>query len=76
MLLRFRLEVHRAVHKACLDKIKHMGDLLGRDRVFVGTVAFGPPDENYQVLQDMSGILPKNSFQVGLTSILTRSGAK
>ena len=47
----------------CVNRIKHLGDLFGRDRVFIGTVAFGPPSENYEVLQTMAAALPRNSFQ-------------
>ncbi len=47
-----------------MERVKRLGDLLGRDRVFVGTVAFGPPDEDYGVLRAMAGVLPRSSFQV------------
>ncbi|KAJ1495217.1 hypothetical protein T484DRAFT_1763193 [Baffinella frigidus] len=40
-----------------------MGDLFGRDRLYLTTVAFGPPTENFQVLQDMAAVLPRSSFQ-------------
>ena len=47
----------------CINRIKRLGDLFGRDRVFIGTVAFGPLTENYSVLQAMAATLPRNSFQ-------------
>ncbi len=60
-----RNNLRKSVEADCIKKIKSLGDQLGRDRVFVGCVAFGPPDENYAVLQSMAASLPRNSFQVG-----------
>ncbi|KAJ1471508.1 hypothetical protein T484DRAFT_1843857, partial [Baffinella frigidus] len=45
--------------------IVKIGDILGRDRTFIGTVAFGPTSEEFQVLQDMAGALPKGRFHKG-----------
>jgi hypothetical protein len=45
--------------------IRNLGDMLGRDRVQIHTVAFGPEKENYRVLENMAKALPRNSFQVG-----------
>ncbi|KXZ55304.1 hypothetical protein GPECTOR_3g439 [Gonium pectorale] len=54
---------------ACVERVRRIGDLLGRDRVHVHTVAFGPPDENYRVLQSMAKALPGGSFQkLGLSA--------
>ncbi|GFR40057.1 hypothetical protein Agub_g595 [Astrephomene gubernaculifera] len=58
-----RNEVRRAVAEECVSRVRRLGDLLGRERVFVGTVAFGPPDEDYSVLQKMAAALPRSSFQ-------------
>ena len=33
------------------QRLRRIGNLVGRDRVFVGTVAFGKPDEDYSVLR-------------------------
>ena len=52
------------VNEKCLARIRNMGDLLGRDRVSVNTVAFGPAAEDFAVLQAMSKVLPRGSFQV------------
>jgi hypothetical protein len=41
----------------------YLGDMFGRDRMRVHTVAFGPPDENYLVLDEMAKQLPLSSFQ-------------
>jgi hypothetical protein len=59
--------LRKSVEADCVWKIKYLGDQLGRDRVFVGCVAFGPPGENYGVLQSMAASLPRHAFQVGVT---------
>ena len=38
-----RADVKKDVDRECLQKVVQIGDLLGRDRVVVGTVAFAPP---------------------------------
>jgi hypothetical protein len=64
-----RASVMRTVNEQCLKRIDHLGDLFGRDRVYVGTVAFGPPDQQYTVLQQMAERLPRGSFQkLGLSA--------
>ena len=45
-----RAFVKESLLEQCLERITKLGDLYGRDRTFVGTVAFGPPDEDYQAL--------------------------
>eukprot|EP00960_Hanusia_phi_P010114 295371-Hanusia_phi.AAC.1 len=51
-----------------------IGDMYGRDRVFICTVAFGPSDEDYEVLEKMSKVLPNSSFQkLGLSSNCLRT---
>jgi hypothetical protein len=52
----------------------YLGDMFGRDRMCVQTVAFGPPDENYAVLDEMSKQLPLSSFQkLGLSAANLRT---
>jgi hypothetical protein len=58
-----RAEVKRLVLKMCLDRVAALGKLLGPSKAYVGTVAFGPPNENYEVLQLMAEQLPRGSFQ-------------
>ncbi|KAG2454441.1 hypothetical protein HYH02_001460 [Chlamydomonas schloesseri] len=53
----------KSLHQKCLDRIRTMGDLLGRDRVSVNTVAFGPAAEDFTLLRRMSKVLPRGSFQ-------------
>ncbi|KAJ8599256.1 hypothetical protein CTAYLR_006219 [Chrysophaeum taylorii] len=61
--------IRNFVRKECVKKIQLLGDLVGRDRIFVGTVAFGPPTENYSVLQQMAAAVPRSSFQkLGLSA--------
>ncbi|PNH12301.1 Eukaryotic elongation factor 2 kinase [Tetrabaena socialis] len=66
---RCRYAVRQQVQEQCVQRIKKLGDLLGRDRVYIGTVAFGPPSEEYTVLAAMAAALPRNSFQkLGLSA--------
>jgi hypothetical protein len=65
-----RGEVRASVKGKCLDRISRLGDLFGRDRTYVGTVAFGPESEDYQVLKDMAAKLPRGTFQrLGLSAM-------
>ena len=51
-------------------KIKQLGSTLGKNRVQLHTIAFGPVTEDYKVLRDMAAVLPKSSFQkLGLNSL-------
>ena len=71
---RCRAQVKEWLLEQCLERVTRLGDLFGRDRTFVGTVAFGPPDEDYQVLQQMAARLPRGSFQkLGLTALHLRT---
>ena len=69
-----RAEVVKRVRDECCKKIVHLGDMFGRDRMCVNTVAFGPPDEDYVVLEEMAKQLPRSSFQkLGLSAANLRS---
>ncbi|KAG2448498.1 hypothetical protein HYH02_006389 [Chlamydomonas schloesseri] len=69
-----RYLVKKAMNEKCLTCIRTMGDLLGRDRVSVNTVAFGPAAEDFAVLQAMSKVLPRGSFQkLGLSANCLRT---
>jgi hypothetical protein len=59
-----RNQLRQRVETECVRIIRNLGDMLGRDRVQVHTVAFGPEGENYWVLQSMAQALPRSSFQV------------
>mmetsp|Transcript_28739 Transcript_28739/g.71616 ORF Transcript_28739/g.71616 Transcript_28739/m.71616 type:complete len:718 (+) Transcript_28739:144-2297(+) len=58
-----RADVQRGVARLCLAKVLELGEVLGRDRVVVGTVAFGDTSQNYDVLRQMGEALPRGSFQ-------------
>jgi hypothetical protein len=60
-----RQQLRQRVETECVRIIRNLGDMLGRDRVQIHTVAFGPETENYAVLQNMAAALPRSSFQVG-----------
>jgi len=62
------------VLQECLDLVSDFGDTFGRDRLFLATVAFGSPEEDYQVMQTMSKKLPRSSFQkLGLSTGLLKT---
>ncbi|KXZ55302.1 hypothetical protein GPECTOR_3g437 [Gonium pectorale] len=69
-----RAAIHKSVNDECVKRIQHIGDLLGRDRVHMHAVAFGPPTEDYAVLQSMAKALPRSSFQkLGLSADCLRT---
>ena len=69
-----RAAVQKKVTNQCAQRIQQLGDLFGRDRTYIGTVAFGPPSEDYQVLQTMAAQLPRGSFQkLGLSALQLRT---
>lgn len=41
----------RQVKEECVQRVRSLGDMFGRDRMFIGTCAFGPASEDYAVLQ-------------------------
>jgi hypothetical protein len=69
-----RTEIRQYVREECCKKIVNLGDMFGRDRMCVNTVAFGPPGEDYLVLEEMAKQLPRSSFQkLGLSAVSLRS---
>lgn len=51
--------------RTCTPQIRALCDLVGRNRLYVGTVAFGPPKESYKVLEAMAAAAkPRSSFMV------------
>ena len=48
---RCRQLIRQSVTAKCVELVKAMGDEFGRDRIRLHTVAFGPPDEDYQVCE-------------------------
>ncbi len=58
-----RADIKLDIRRQCLELIQCMGDKIGRDRVSLHTVAFGPAVEDFAVLQEMATVLPRSSFQ-------------
>ena len=58
------------VHEnAAVQKIRDIGQLFGTDRVFVGTIGFGPPEDDFPILRRMAEAVPRHSFQkLGLSA--------
>lgn len=48
-----RRQLRNAVHLECLRRIAQLGDDYGRDRLCIHTVAFGSPNEDFEVLKTM-----------------------
>ncbi|KXZ55303.1 hypothetical protein GPECTOR_3g438 [Gonium pectorale] len=66
--------LRKSVQEECVERIRRIGDLLGRHRVHVHTVAFGPPNRDYAVLKGMAAALPGGSFQeLGLSADCLRT---
>ena len=64
-----RKAIQAHVRSECVKKVQKLGDLFGRDRVFIATVGFGPASESYEVLEEMARAMPRSSFQkLGLTA--------
>ena len=69
-----RKRVKDNMKEACLERITAIGNLFGRDRVVVCTVAFGPQKEDFMTLQEMAETLPRGSFQkLGLNPAALRT---
>mmetsp|Transcript_10216 Transcript_10216/g.16539 ORF Transcript_10216/g.16539 Transcript_10216/m.16539 type:complete len:690 (+) Transcript_10216:55-2124(+) len=58
-----RRAVKKYVEDEVLKRVRKLGDYFGRDRMMIGTVAFGPPNLNYRMLKQMANELPRGSFQ-------------
>lgn len=66
--------LRQRVSAMCVARVKTLGDMFGRDRVFIGTCAFGPASEDYAVLKAMAQALPRSSFQkLGLSAAHLRT---
>ena len=65
---------HSELMQLCAAWVKAIGGDLGLDRTSICTIAFGPPEENYEVLKCMSQALPRGKFQkLGLSANLLSS---
>ena len=57
-----RAAVQAKLREVCSKRVKHLGTIFGSDRVVFATVGFGPPKEEFTMLQHMADQLPKGSF--------------
>ena len=60
---RCRSLLHDKVKQECLDRVKKIGDVFGRDKVIFRTLAFGPKNEDFRLLDEMANALPRGEFQ-------------
>jgi hypothetical protein len=58
-----RKQVQEQVRIECISKIKRIGQVFGRDKVILRTLAFGPPKKNFEMLEEMAKALPRGEFQ-------------
>jgi len=58
-----RQRMHDVVKKNCLDRIKKIGQVFGREKIIFRTLAFGPPKEDFSMLGEMANALPRGEFQ-------------
>ncbi|MDC0525437.1 VWA domain-containing protein [bacterium] len=56
-----RTAVHDAIKSECVDRIRAVGRVFGRDKAIVATVGFGPSDTDFKVLQEMADVLPRGA---------------
>jgi hypothetical protein len=61
--------LQQKVRKDCVERVLKMGDLPGRNRLHISTIAFGPADQDYKILEEMSKQLPNGHFsKLGLNA--------
>jgi len=58
-----RKNLHAKVKSECLDRVKRIGQIFGRDKVILRTLAFGPAKEDFTLLNEMADALPRGEFQ-------------
>jgi hypothetical protein len=58
-----RQQIFEKVEKECCLRVKRIGQVFGRDKVIFRTLAFGPPQENFALLEKMAAVLPRGEFQ-------------
>ncbi|CAJ1947687.1 unnamed protein product [Cylindrotheca closterium] len=56
-------KITREVREECCQRVKAIGQVFGRDKVIFRTLAFGPPKENFWLLEKMANVLPRGDFQ-------------
>jgi hypothetical protein len=64
-----RKNLHERIKRECLERIRKIGDVFGRDKVILRTLAFGPAKEDFRLLEDMAAALPRGEFsKLGLNA--------
>jgi len=64
-----RNALHEHIKRECLERVRKIGDVFGRDKVILRTLAFGPAKENFELLEDMAAALPRGEFsRLGLNA--------
>eukprot|EP00049_Salpingoeca_infusionum_P010039 m.170205 g.170205 ORF g.170205 m.170205 type:complete len:683 (+) comp14523_c0_seq1:583-2631(+) len=58
-----RAQIKRQVREDCCSRVRVLGLKFGLDRFQLHTVAFGNPNDDYTVLQEMANAVPRGSFQ-------------
>jgi len=64
-----RAKLQQRTKTECLERIRRLGSLFGRERVIIRTLAFGPPKEDFQLLDELASALPRGEFtKLGLNA--------
>jgi hypothetical protein len=58
-----RQQIFEKVEKECCLRVKRIGQVFGQDKVIFRTLAFGPLQENFALLEKMAAVLPRGEFQ-------------
>lgn len=58
-----RRRLHNKVKRECIDRVKRIGQVFGRDKVILRMLAFGPPKEDFRLLSELADALPRGEFQ-------------
>ena len=57
-----RGKVQDKLKRLCLDRVKRIGQVFGRDKVILRTLGFGPPREDFRLLEELASTLPRGEF--------------
>lgn len=58
-----RQEVKKQTVTECCDIVRELGAMFDEDRITMNTIAFGDPNAQYEVLEQMARVLKRGSFQ-------------
>ena len=58
-----RNQLHDFVKTECLDRLRKIGSVFGKEKVILRTLAFGPLAEDFKLLDEMASVLPRGEFQ-------------